>query len=262
MNTVLDNLISLLDDGAFGSRHEIEPMTAFKWGVLYKISVIEDVVPIVFKAIVAHESDKHLDMPYEIKVLFAKGTFSEKDGVSLNFDFEDLEMQNLNYIVKKYVLKDIVYKERHSIDTSKISLDFLGLILQNANIILRHGIRLRGMIELGVFLKTKGQLVDFVKVESWIQRLKLKKMASLQASVLTELFSLETDEFPYIKKFDKHAQLLTDQSLMRTYKANKFGRSFGKYNITNCVRFYSYSHSESLCKIMSNISKSLSEIEE
>ena len=81
MNTVLDNLISLLDDGAFGSRHEIEPMTAFKWGVLYKISVIEDVVPIVFKAIVAHESDKHLDMPYEIKVLFAKGTFSEKDGV-------------------------------------------------------------------------------------------------------------------------------------------------------------------------------------
>ena len=116
-------------------------MTAFKWGVLYKISVIEDVVPIVFKAIVAHESDKHLDMPYEIKVLFAKGTFSEKDGVSSDFDFEDLEMQNLNYIVKKYVLKDIVYKERHSIDTSKISLDFLGLILQNANIILRHGIR-------------------------------------------------------------------------------------------------------------------------
>ena len=109
------------------------------------------------------------------------------------------------------------------------------------------------MIELGVFLKTKGQLVDFVKVESWIQRLKLKKMA---------LFSFETDEFPYIKKFDKHARLLTDQSLMRTYKANKFGRSFGKYNITNCVRFYSYSHSESLCKIMSNISKSLSEIEE
>ena len=93
MNTVLDNLISLLDDGAFGSRHDIEPMSAFKWGILYKLSVIEDVVPIVFKSIVAHESDKHLDMPYEIKGLFAKGTFSEKDGLSSDFDFEDLEMQ-------------------------------------------------------------------------------------------------------------------------------------------------------------------------
>ena len=87
-------------------------------------------------------------------------------------------------------------------------------------------------------------------------------MARLQASVLTELFSFETNEFPYVRKFDKQARSLTDQSLMRTYKANKLGRSFGKYNITNCVRFYGYSHSESLCKIMSSISKSLSEIEE
>lgn len=262
MTIVIENLISLLREGAYQTIHSIQPMSEFKWKILYKLSLIEDVAPYVYKGLLAHDNDINANITTETKDMFAASTFSDDDGIDSDFDIDDIEKQKLSYAVKRYTLKDIVFKERHSIDTSKITLDLLAIILQNANIILRNGIRLRGIIELGIFLRTKGQLVDFVKLETWIQRLKLRKMARLQASILIQIFDFTQDEFPYIRKTDKYARPLTEKSLYRVYRANKLDRTFSKYNISNCVKFYSYSHSEAICKAASTIVKSLSEIEE
>lgn len=262
MNIVIENLISLLCEGAFQAKRSIMPMSEFKWRILYKLAVIEDVAPYIYKGVLSHEYDSCLNIPTEVKDQLAASTFNEADDIDSNFDIEDIEKQKLSYIVKRYTLKDIVYKERHSIDTSKITLDLLAIILQNTNAILRNGIRLRGITELGIFLRTKGQLVDFVKLEAWIQRLKLRKMSRLQASVLTQIFGFTQDEFPYIKKNDKRAKPLAEKSIYRVYRANKLNRPFSKYNISNSIRFYGYSHSEAICKATSTIVRNLSEIEE
>lgn len=262
MNTILRNLISLTAEGAFSAEKEIFPMNAFKWNVLYKIAQIEDVAPYIYKGIIRHDNDRLTNVPAEVLDKLAKSEFANQDEIATSFDITDIESQKLTYVLKKYLLKDIVYKERHSIDTSKISLDLLSVILQNTNIILRNGIRLRGIVELGVFLRTKGQLVDFVKVESWLQKLKLRRMARLQASVLVDYFSFEPDEFPYIKKLDKKAIHLTEYSLGKVYAMNKHERQMKKFNISNCIKFHKYSRSESLFKGISTIIRSLSEIEE
>ncbi len=262
MNTIINNLIALLAEGAFSQQQMVEPMSAFKWNILFKLAEIEDVAPYIYKGIVRHEDDARTNIPKEQKELFAKTTFSNSDNINTVFNITDIDSQQLSYPLKRFLLKDIVYKERHSIDTSKISLDLLSVILQNTNIILRSGIRLRGIVELGVFLRTKGQYVDYVKLEAWLQKLKFKKMASLQASILTSVFHFEESEFPYVKKFDKKARQLTDESLFRVYRANKLERQFSKYNIRNSIKFRGYSRSESLCKATSTIIRSLSEIEE
>lgn len=262
MTIVIENLISLLCEGVFETKNSIQPMSEFKWSILYKMAAIEDVAPYVYKGLLAHEYDPHANIPSDTKDLFAASTFNGADGIDSNFDMEDIDKQKLSYAVKRYTLKDIAYKERHSIDTSKITLDLLAIILQNTNVILRSGIRLRGIAELGIFLRTKGQLVDFVKLEAWIQRLKLKKMARLQASILILMFKFTQDEFPYIRKTDKTAKHLAEKSIYRVYRANKLDRTFSKYNISNCLKFYGYSHSEAICKATSTIVKSLSEIEE
>ena len=258
----MKNLFALASEGAFGNNEQIDPMSAFKWDILYKIAVIEDVAPYIFAAILRHEDDPLTNISEDVKEKFEKATFTGLDSISQSFDITDIESQNLTYFVKRYILKDIVYKERHSIDTSKISLDFLSLILQNTNLILRNGIRLRGIIETGIFLRTKGQLVDFVKVEAWLRKLKLRRMASLQASVLVGVFSFEESEFPYIKKIDKHGKALTVKSLARVIKANKLDRVFSKYSVVNFLKYYRYSKSEALCKAVSTVTRSLSEIEE
>lgn len=262
MNTIIRNLISLTADGVFSTKHNIMPMSAFKWNVLYKIAQTEDIAPYIYKGIISHENDKMANVPDNVVSLFAKSVFNNQDDIKDSFDITDIESQKLTYILKKYLLKDIVYKERHSIDTSKTSLDLLSLILQNANLIIRNGIRLRGIVELGIFLRTKGQYVDFVKIENWLQKLKFRRMASLQASILVDLFSFEKDEFPYVRKFERKAHKLSLYSLDKIYEANKHEREFKNYNISNCIKFHKFSRSESLCKGLSIIVRSLSEIEE
>lgn len=262
MNVIFKNLVSLASEGAFSTTNTVVPMSEFKWNILYKIAVLEDVAPYVRNGINSHEDDKNANIPYDVKIMFEKAVFMDQDKIDKYFDMTDLDRQMLTYVVKKYMLKDIVYKERHSIDTSKISLDFLSVILQNTNLILRNGIRMRGIIETGIFLRTKGQLVDFVKVETWLRRLKLKKMASLQASILVDVFGFEKDEFPYIRKFRKNGQSLTVKSLERVAKANRLDRTFSKYSIANYIRYFGYSHSEAFCKTVSTLTRCLSEIEE
>ena len=262
MNTIINNLISLSKEGAFSCKEDIKPMSAFKWNILYKMAEIEDIVPYVCRGLERHREDMRSNIPPMVMDMFSKASFTNADEIKLQFDLSDIDSQKLSYPLKRYLLKDIIYKEKHSIDTSKISLDLLSLILQNTSIILRSGIRLRGIMELGIFLRTKGQLVDFVKVESWLQKLKLKKMAALQASVLTDYFGFELVEFPYVKKTDKRAAALTEKSLNKVYWMNKQERQTSKYNIRNCITFHRYSHSESLCKATSTIIRSLSEIEE
>lgn len=262
MNVVLRNLVSLASEGAFGCNNAIMPMSDFKWEILYKLSLHEDVAPYVWRGVLNHEDDKFTNIPPKVKSLLGKTPFNNQDELISSFDITDIETQKLSYIVKKYTLKDIVYKERHSIDTSKISLDFLSLILQNTNIILRNGIRMRGIIEIGLFLRNKGQHVDFIKIESWLRKLKLRQMASLQASVLVDMFSFGNDEFPYIRKFVKKGKIMTIKSLERVIKANKLDRTFNKYSIVNFIKFYKYSHSEALCKTVSTLTRGLSEIEE
>lgn len=274
MNVVLKNLIALISEGAFGKEEIIEPMSQFKWNVLHELSIAEDVAPYVYKGLLRHDSEsQYLVVPQgeeesgcnisdNGREKFSKALFNELDNIRTDFDITDIESQQLTYALKKYLLKDIVYKERHSIDTSKISLDFLSLILQNTNIILRKGIRLRGIVEIGIFLRTKGQYIDFVKVENWISRLKLRRMASLQASVLTSCFAFERDEFQYVRKFEKRAEKLTISSLTRVMKAQKRERQSGRYSIANCWRYYRYAPSEAFFKALYIMLKGLSEIEE
>lgn len=272
MNTILNNLIALASEGAFGNKENVIPMTKFKWGVLQKIAEYEDITPFVSNGMERHGNDNpntvtlygenYANVPTKLREKIKSDDFNDSDNLVRGMDISNIDTLKLTYVVKKYVLKDIVDKERHSIDTSKTSLDFLALIVQNTDIILRYGIRLRGIIEIGLFLRNKGQYVDFVKVESWINKLKLKRMAALQASVLIKLFNFEQDEFPYIRKFEKKASSLANDSMERVYKMNKRSRSFSKYSIRNCIKYYRYTRSEALCKAIYITSRSLADIEE
>lgn len=262
MNTVLKNLLALTSEGAFSHTGTIIPMSAFKWHILYKVALIEDVAPYIDIALSRHKGDKRTNIPEDTWKKIKEAHFDNTDEITDSFDITDIESQRLSYVLKRYILKDIVYKERHSIDTSKTSLDLLSLILQNTDCILRYGVRLRGIIMLGQFLRNKGQNVDFVKLELWLKRLKLQRMAKLQASFLICLCGFELDEFPYIKKYDKHAKKLALTSLERMYQNNKYERTPGKYSISNCIKFRHYSRSESFCKAVSTLIRGITEIEE
>ena len=103
--------------------------------------------------------------------------------------------------------------ERHSIDTSIETLNLLNLIIYNKNEIETNGISITGLIELGQYLRHKGHRVDFVKLDRFISRLFMRRMASMIASMLMEIFGFEAAELPFL--YNKHKNLTN--RLLRQY---------------------------------------------
>ena len=110
-------------------------------------------------------------------------------------------------------LSKIQEDERHAIDTSIETIYLLRIIVANVNGMLANGINLRGIIQLGDYLRTRGDKVDFVKLEKWLAKLRIQRIAQLEGSVLITFFDFEQDEIPFVHHIERGAYKLTLRSL-------------------------------------------------
>lgn len=194
-------------------------------------------------------------------------------------------MKNLNNVPSGEVLMHnsflnrrltkIQKEEPHVIDTSMETVYLLRLIVSNANAMLSGGISIRGIIQLGQYLRTRGDKVDFVKLDNWLTKLHLQRMAQLEGSVLITFFNFEQDEIPFVKLVERGAYKLTLRSLYYNIKDMediKFQQSQVGFvhttggpmrkNLRRSMRFFGYAPIESASNFFNGFFRSLSEIEE
>lgn len=194
-------------------------------------------------------------------------------------------MKNLNNVPSGEVLMHnsflnrrltkIQKEEPHVIDTSMETIYLLRLIVSNANAMLSGGISIRGIIQLGLYLRTRGDKVDFVKLDNWLIKLHLQRMAQLEGSVLITFFNFEQDEIPFVKLVERGAYKLTLRSLYYNIKDMediKFQQSQVGFvhttsgsmrkNLRRSMRFFGYAPIESASNFFNGFFRSLSEIEE
>lgn len=88
-------------------------------------------------------------------------------------------------------LKKIQREEPHAIDTSIETIYLLRIIVSNVNATMNYGMPVRGIIQLGQYLRSRGDKVDFVKLEHWLAKLHIARLAQLQGSVLTSLLGFQ-----------------------------------------------------------------------
>ena len=79
-------------------------------------------------------------------------------------------------------LKKIQREEPHAIDTSIETIYLLRIIVSNVNATMNYGMPVRGIIQLGQYLRSRGDKVDFVKLEHWLAKLHIARLAQLQGS--------------------------------------------------------------------------------
>ena len=194
-------------------------------------------------------------------------------------------MKNLNNVPSGEVLMHnsflnrrltkIQKEEPHVIDTSMETIYLLRLIVSNANAMLSGGISIRGIIQLGLYLRTRGDKVDFVKLDNWLTKLHLQRMAQLDGSVLISVFTFDQDEIPFVKLVERGAYKLTLRSLYYNIKdmedikfqqsqvgfVHTTGGSMRK-NLRRSMRFFGYAPIESASNFFNGFFRSLSEIEE
>lgn len=184
----------------------------------------------------------------------------------------DVRMNN-NFLNRR--LAKIQENERHAIDTSVETIYLLRIIVANVNAMLSGGISLRGIIQLGDYLRTRGDKVDFVKLDRWLTKLRIQRIAQLEGSVLITFFDFEKDEIPFVRHVERGAYNLTLRSLYYNIKDQQdiqfkqtqtgFVHTTGgtmRKNLRRSMRYLQYAPIETMSNFMNNVFRSLSEIEE
>lgn len=273
MDIIQRNFFRLLRSGAYDDRDAIEPMSPFKWKRLFQMVEAQDVAPTTLRGIDNHAADPNLELPGGMMEQWQEAARNSEKRTIVNSPLATFELSNF-FLNRR--LKKIMNAERHSIDCSGETMQLLNIIIYNVNHILSSGISLHGIIELGRFLRTKGNRVDFVKLDNWLEKLGMKRMAQLEGSILMAVFNFEQDELPFVHHEEPAAYKLTIRTLSHTAKDTAeewhfrqsslgFVQNNSKVlrrNLRRSMRYFAYYPVETTSNFFNNFIKTLSEIEE
>lgn len=263
MNVILRNFFRLLRSGALNDAEAIEPMSDFKWNRLWQMVTFQHVEGYAVEGV--NRTD-------DARLMNKFATLYESDPMK--------GKSNLRFVMSNGLLnrrlKKIAYNERHAIDTNVESLDLLKLIVGTTDSMLNHGMMLEGLLDIGSLLRQKGDKVDFVKLDLWLRKLHLSRMAQLQGSMLIAVFDFDRDEIPFVHRIESSADKLVQRSVVHIandtaeewhFKQTRSGfvtnnSTLLRRNIRRSLRYLAYAPMETISNYFNSFLRSLQEIEE
>ena len=269
MNIVERNLFRLLRAGAFTDTESIEPMSPYKWRSLVGSAIHQGLTVELLKGIETKNSDKWMNIPEQL-CFDLRRNIDEAHKQKRTLTENDIRFSSK---MKNHKLKSLINNELHNIDTSVESIDLLEIIISNLTDMLNSDIYLDGIINLGQYLRNKGDKVDFVKIDRWLDQLGIRKMAELQGSILIRLFGFEKDEIPYLRAVRNEAETIAINAIAKknSYIANNIDSDKDnqqerdnriKKNVNRNFKYYKYAPLETTCNVVYNIGRSIKDIEE
>lgn len=78
------------------------------------------------------------------------------------------------------------------------TLNLLLILIRITRYILNDGISIKQLVDLGMFMRREGDKVDFVKLQGWIEKLKMTSIVQLIGAVEMDLLGFAADELPFM----------------------------------------------------------------
>ncbi len=264
MDVITRNFFRLLRSGAWNEDEALEPMSHFKWNRLGQMVYAQRVGAIVKAGLKRIGEEAWVNIPEDFLADINEGIASSKSNIQLSNTFLNVRFDHIKE------------REIHEIDTNVASLDVLKIIVETVSTMLNQGIMIRGMLELGRYLRLQGDHVDFVKLDTWLSKLHLVRMAQLQGSMLVAVFKFETDELPFVHHLEPSAYNLVLRSVNHTasdtaeewhFRQSRTGfvtnnSQLLRRNLRRSLRYLPYAPIETVSNYINNFARSLQEIEE
>ena len=284
MDIILRNFINLLRCGAFGYRFHAEPMSTFKWQKLCQMAIKQDVAKDVSGGMnmATNDERRHLGISLSSLTTLSSPALpaGKRDGgqapPSTREEERFTDILSLSNRVLNKRLNNILEREKNDEDAQPETEMLLGIVIYNVRCMLGSGLSIRGIVELGKFLRTKGNRVDFIKIENWLRLLHLRRIAQLQGSILIDDFNFRKEEIPFVGRIEKGGHRLLLKTISRVENdtleewhfqemESGFVRNNSrlmKRNLKRTVKYFKYAAVETTSTFASNLLKGLSEIEE
>lgn len=262
MDIITRNFFRLLRSGALHEDEAVEPMSDFKWARLGQMVHAQHVEDIATEGLDMHNGKEWMNLPDNYSLETEKTVAQVKPVLSNRF---------LNRRLRR-----VKYNELHAFDTNVGCLEVLDIIISTMSMMLNKGMMLKGILALGSYLRTKGDKVDFLKLNSMLNKLHLRRMAQLQGSMLISVFHFEKEEVPFVTRLEPSAYNLVVRSVLHTasdtaeewhFRQNRTGfvtnnSSLLRRNLRRSLRYVFYAPIETISNYFNNFARSLQEIEE
>lgn len=239
MDVIKRNFFALLKAGAFGETHSVEPMSAHKWRKLFAVMGVHEVVPYAW----AGYNKQQLPFVQHVPKNIIHDLRNCQHAASTH-KYESAQLSN-GLLNKR--LNNIRNNEPHAIDTSTETVHVLNIIVHNIETMLNKGVVLRGIVDLGIYLRTMGHKIDFIKLENWLTKLHVETLAQFQGSILIQLLGFDTDEVPFTGRVMTDAKNVTLKAVERTVKDTSYKWDF-KQNKSPWVQVNSQAIKQSMCR--------------
>ena len=268
------NFITILRSGAFDDSKPIGMLSDFKWNKLIELSRIHDVLPFFARGLEHYYYDDNLTLSdahiEEIKRLLQSTT---SHTIPELYDFGSIHLHSTSL---EQHLHEIVTRENKDAEKSYETMQIAAIIIENVNHILSGRSFLRGIIDLGRYLRLEGDRIDFLKLDGWLQQTKMTKMAQLQGNLLIEAFGFTAEELPFVTHDDRKVGTVLDGAIRTSvtrdgqqwsFRQNKSGFIVSSpqqalRSIRHSLRYRRYARREAYSTIYRGFLKGLSEIEE
>lgn len=265
----------LLRAGMFHDFDEIEPMSTFKWRRLMQWAASMGVADVAARG--ARNFQYSRNLPSDASL------FSVPDNAEA---YEKLAAEAMsdkhfsNYLLN-HRLQNIYEDELHADEPSPETVRMLNLLIFNITSLLNTDVSLPPLLITGQFLRKSGDMVDFLKLQQWIERLGMQHFASLIGCLLTDALGFGADEVPFITEQRSEAAPMLEQNIMKaaanpalqadddtpyfTLNSAGFvtasGRKFRR-SIRTTLRFFTYSPAMATGAFIQQVSHNLKDIEE
>jgi len=282
MNIIKRNFLRLLRLGAFGENEVIEPMSKFKWEVIFHIANIHNVVGLIFDGIAKNKENEAL-IPQDIILKYKKILDEEGYGIKAqatgSIPSVQLPDAGLSHMCNGFLnarLKRIRENEPQSADASVETLNMLDIIVQATECTMTYGLSFATILRIGIYLRVDGDKIDFVKLENWLRKLNLTRMAQLEGSILIDIFGFEMDEIPFVNKMEPSAHKIAIEALekpiridIEEWKIRQKSTIFLANNskammktVKNCMKYFFFAPVEASSNFLHRFASSLSNLEE
>lgn len=282
MNIIKRNFLRLLRLSAFGENEVIEPMSKFKWEVIFHIANIHNVVGVIFDGIAKNKENEAL-IPQDIILKHKKILDEEGYGIKAQTTGSRPSVQlpdaGLSHMCNGFLnarLKRIRENEPQSADASVETLNMLDIIVQATECTMTYGLSFATILRIGIYLRVDGDKIDFVKLENWLRKLNLTRMAQLEGSILIDIFGFEMDEIPFVNKMEPSAHKIAIEALekpiridIEEWKISQKSTIFLANNskammktVKNCMKYFFFAPVEASSNFLHRFASSLSNLEE
>jgi len=279
MDIVQHNMFRLLRSGAFQTKEDIEPMSAFKWGRLYQLAIMHNIVPFVYDGIIRCKGQFFLHLTDKQQKEWEKAIADYREQEKKkNYDEEEedefLRPDRLTNPLLNSRLQDILDDEHSDVTTRQL----LMILIRVVRHLLNEGMPIRQLTELGIFLRQNKERINYQAIGKWIKRLQLTQMIQLTGEFLIKLYGFSEEDIPFLKKrkekqIDHIAQELIEFTNTRTqdwYFSQQDGGIFVHNtnssatfsHVRRSARYFRYYPSESVTNFFASFVHSLSHIEE